>query len=168
MPRKLLKRYLPSEHHLRDARSMGLLHSYFREPSLWHLHRRSVANAFAIGLFMAWVPVPFQMLLAGLAAVLARVNLPISVGLVWITNPITIPPMFYFAYRVGAQLLGAEPLTFEFELSLGWLWHGLTQVWQPFLLGCFTMAVVSSLAGLIFVRVFWRVYVVRRRRRKRG
>jgi len=57
----------------------------------------------AVGLFCAFVPLPIQMLLAAAAAIIFRVNLPISVGLVWITNPVTIPPMFYFCYKVGTR-----------------------------------------------------------------
>ena len=158
---------MPRREQLHETRSLQLLRGFFGDPSLWHLHRRSVANAFSIGLFMAWVPVPFQMLLAALAAIVIRVNLPISVGTVWVSNPLTIPPMFYLAYRLGAQLLGVDPGAFDFELSLDWVQSGLLQVWRPFLLGCLVLGLASSLVGGVFVRVAWRVYVVRRRNRRR-
>jgi uncharacterized protein len=59
---------------------------------------------------MMYMPPIGQMFMAAAAAIVLRVNLPISVALVWITNPLTIPPMFYFAYllchprRPGGEL----------------------------------------------------------------
>jgi uncharacterized protein (DUF2062 family) len=45
------------------------------------------------------------MLLAALAAVLLRCNLPLSVALVWLTNPLTVPAIFFIAYQVGALII---------------------------------------------------------------
>ena len=90
------------------------------DPNLLHLNRRSVSGAFFVGLFMAFVPLPTQMIFAAGVAIWLRVNLPISVGLVWITNPITIPPMFYFAYKVGAWILNEPVMEWQFELSWDW------------------------------------------------
>jgi uncharacterized protein (DUF2062 family) len=49
-----------------------------------------------VGLFCAFIPVPFQMLLAAPSAIIFSANLPVSIALVWITNPITMPPIFFF------------------------------------------------------------------------
>ena len=47
-------------------------------PALWHLNRRSAAGGVAVGLFCGLIPGPLQMLGAGIACVLFRVNLPVS------------------------------------------------------------------------------------------
>ena len=55
--------------------------------------------------------------LASVLAIVSRCNLPVAFALVWITNPLTIPPMFYFAYRLGAWLLGMDVEIDSIELS---------------------------------------------------
>ena len=82
------------------------------------MNRRSVSVACAIGLFCAFIPIPFQMILAAGLAIIVRCNLPIAVALVWITNPITMPPLFFLAYKMGAFLTDVHLGPFEFELSL--------------------------------------------------
>ena len=42
----------------------------------------------AVGLFVALMPIPLQMAVAAAIAILVRSNLPISVSLVWLTNPV--------------------------------------------------------------------------------
>ena len=97
-----------------------------------------------------------------------RVNLPISVGLVWLTNPITMPPIFYFCYKVGTWIL-ETPLRkgITFELSFRWIMEELSAIWQPFLLGCFVMGVLSAVLGNLLIRLLWRLHVVRYLQRRR-
>ena len=163
MPKKLIKRLMPDHHTIREHKHLRFLGTLLHDPNLWHLNRRSASGAFAVGLFMAWVPVPFQMLLSAIAAIPFRVNLPLSVALVWISNPITLPPMFYFAYLVGTWILGAPAggTEIEFQLSYEWLENELLQIWQPFLLGCLVMGVSSSLTGYFAIRGLWRLHLVK-------
>jgi uncharacterized protein (DUF2062 family) len=172
MHRKLIQRYLPDHQSIRDHKHLRVFGTLLHDPNLWHLNRRSVAGAFAAGLFTAFIPVPFQMAIAGAAAIVLRVNLPISVALVWVTNPVTMPPLFYLAYKVGAALLGRPPQPFHFELSLAWLGNGLLANWEPFLLGCFVVGAASAATGYFLVRTLWRLSVMRnwqiRKERRRG
>jgi hypothetical protein len=126
-----------------------------------------VSGAFAVGLFCAFVPIPLQMLLAAALAIPFRVNLPISVGLVWITNPVTMTPVFYFAYKLGAWVLQVPVRQVHFELTFTWFQEGLVAIWQPFLLGCFVLASLSSVAGFVFVRVFWRMHLLQYLKRRK-
>lgn len=161
MPKHIFKRYMPDHEKIRGHKHLKFLGILLHDPNILHLNRRSVSGAFGIGLFMAWVPVPFQMILGAVGAIVARVNLPISVGLVWVTNPLTMPPMFYFAYKIGAWTMGLPTREFTFELSWAWLIHELDAAWQPFLLGCLECAVVSSILGYVLIRFFWRYHVTR-------
>lgn len=163
MPKKFIKRMMPDHDTIRDHKHLRFLGTLLHDPNLFHLNRRSASGAFAVGLFMAWVPVPFQMLLGAIGAIVFRVNLPLSVALVWVSNPFTMPPFFYFAYLVGTWILGA-PAGAEglaFELTYEWLANELGAIWQPFLLGCLIMGIISSVAGYFTIRGLWRLHLIR-------
>lgn len=161
MPKRIIKRYMPDHEKIRDHKNLRFLGTLLHDPNILHLNRRSVSGAFAVGLFFAWVPVPFQMVLGAIGSIVFRVNLPISVGLVWVTNPLTMPPMFYFAYKVGTWILGLPTRKFTFELSWEWLMEELGATWEPFLLGCLICGVVSSALGYALIRGYWRYHVAR-------
>ena len=166
MARKLFKRWLPTPEKIREHPSVRVFGSLLHDPNLWHLNRRSVTVAFFLGLFIAFVPIPTQMLLAALAAIICRANLPISVMLVWITNPVTMPAIFYFTYKLGAMVMGIPPNSFHFELSWTWLAEEFTYLWRPLVLGCFLTGLLSGLVGAASIHVLWRVHVVRRWRKR--
>ena len=111
-------------------------------------------------MFCAFIPVPFQMLLAAIGAVILRVNILVAVPTVWITNPFTMTPIFYFCYLVGVQMLDTDTNGFEFELSFDWLLTGLLEIWQPFLLGCFVVGAIASVTSFILIRMLWRFHLV--------
>jgi len=161
MPRKLIKHYLPCKETLKKSKFLGVFGRLILNPELWHFNKRSVSGAFAVGLFSAFIPLPFQMAIAAAGALIFRVNLPLSVALVWITNPVTIPPIFYGAYLVGAWILDTPVMEVEFALTIEWLKTGLLNIWQPFLLGCLICGIVAALTSLITIRILWRRSVLK-------
>lgn len=162
MRRHWIRKFLPSRDKIREHKALQPVRHLLLEPELWHLHRRSVGGAFFIGLFCAFMPVPFQMLLAALLAIFARCNLPIAVALVWITNPLTIGPMFFFAYKLGAWLVDVELTESRWEWSWQWLGTRFAAIWWPFLLGCLVCGWVAGLTGAVVSRLLWRAHVIRR------
>ena len=168
MPKHLIKRIMPDAETIRNHKHLRLFGTLLHDGNLWHLNRRSASGAFGVGLFMCFVPVPFQMVLAAGGAIIFRVNLPLSVALVWITNPVTMPPMFYFSYLVGTWLIGTPPGDFQFELSIEWLMQGLGAIWQPFLLGCFVCGSVASVSSYGLIRGLWRWHVIRQWQTRRS
>lgn len=161
MPKKFIRKFLPDPKTVREHKHLQIFGTLLHDPNLWHLNRRSVSLACAVGLFCMWVPVPLQMVLAAAVAILLRANLPISVALVWITNPLTMGPMFYLAYKIGALMLGVPPHQFHIELSLQWLMTEMVIIWKPFLLGCFVFACISALLGFFGSRLLWRLHILR-------
>ncbi len=168
MARHLIKRITPDHHKIRNHKHLRIFGSLLHDPNLWHLNRRSAAGAFAVGLFMAFVPVPLQMLLAAGAAILFRVNLPLSVGLVWLTNPLTMPPIFYFSYLVGTFFTGHPAAEIEFELTMECISDSLGEIWAPFLLGCFICGSVASVLGYFGIQALWRWHIVQHLKKRRA
>jgi len=160
-----LKRITPNRAQVREHRQLRVFGKRLQDPALWRLNRRSVAGAFAVGVFVMYLPPLGQLLIAAAGAIAFRVNLPISVALVWITNPVTIPPMYYFAYLVGSWLLGTPVQTFRVEY---WLeWRNWLDILAPLTVGGLVCGAVCSALGYLAVQAVWRWNLVRRIRLRR-
>ncbi|MCP3868243.1 MAG: DUF2062 domain-containing protein [Gammaproteobacteria bacterium] len=160
MPRHIIKRYAPDCDSIRNHKHMRMFGRLLHDPGLWHLNRRSVSGAFAIGLFWACIPIPFQMIAAAAIAIPARVNLPVSVALVWISNPVTMPPMFYFNYVLGNWILGRPPQHSGFDINMEFISESIAYVWQPLYLGSFICGLCGALLGYCAMRGLWRLHIV--------
>ncbi len=161
MLKQVFQKYFPSPQTIQEHPSLQFLGKLLHDPNLWHLNRRSISRAFIVGVFCAFLPMPFQMVVAAVIGIMVRSNLPISIGLVWISNPITIPPIFYFTYLVGAEILDLPSRPFEIELSVEWAMTELGAIWKPLLLGSLICGVIFSSIGYIGIRLFWRWHVIR-------
>lgn len=161
--KRLLNRWMPNPAQLRHHPRLRLFGRWLDRPTLWHLNRRTAARAFAVGLFCAWLPIPFQMVVAVAGALLLGANLPLSVALVWLNNPVTLMPMFYGAYKLGARLLGTAPQPFTFEASWQWLSHSFATLGPALLLGTLLLGSLCALLGAIVIERLWTCSVLRRR-----
>lgn len=150
---------MPDHESIKENKYLKIFGSLLHNPHLWHMNRHSVAKAFAVGLFFAFMPVPFQMILAAGTAIVVHSNLPLSIALVWITNPLTIPAIFYSCYVVGSWVVGAAAQDFEFEASWQWVVESLSTIGPAFLLGCGILATLFSVIGYFGIHALWRYSV---------
>jgi hypothetical protein len=164
--KRWLRRRLPDPRRVLESKYLRVFGGLLKDPNLWHLNRHSVAGAFAVGLFVMFLPPFGQAFIAAAAAIRLRVNLPISVSLVWLSNPLTIPPMFYFAYVVGCLILGQEIRTFEMAFWLDW--RNWLTVLGPVLLGSLICATASGALGWLVIEGLWRWSLIREIRRRRA
>lgn len=174
MPRRFLQRYMPNPETLRRQRSLRFMSKLIGDPGLWILSRRSVANAFSVGLFTAMLPIPFQMVAAAFGSWLFRCNLPLSVGLVWTTNPLTMPLVFYGNYRIGAWLMNTPAREAPTQVSTRWVAERMVDILPALALGSVVMAIALAVLCNVLVRLIWRWRIsrswkqrVRRRRQRR-
>ena len=168
MPKKFMKRYLPSPEKVRQMKSLNFLGDIVREPNLWHINRHSVARAFLIGVWFCFIPMPFQMLASALFAIWLNANLPLAVALVWISNPVTMPLIFYFNYKLGSWMLSRPLLDFEFSPSLAWVSERLLDIGIPLYLGSLVVATVSACFAYLIIQLLWRRKVRAHWRLRRG
>lgn len=160
--RGFFKRVLPEHHTFQQHQQLGILGDILHDPNIFHLNRHSAAGGVAIGLFLAFMPIPGQTILAALLAIYFRVNLPLAVVFVFVSNPVTIPPLFYLAYRTGALMLQETPIKLDFEFSLDWLGGVIFDIWDALLLGSFTLGGISALLGYFVIRMLWRLAIIRK------
>ena len=158
--KNFFKRILPEHHVIREHRNLRILGNILHDPNIFHITKHSAAGGTFLGLFWACIPIPGQMLLSAVSAIYFKVNLPLAVVLVWITNPLTIPPYIFIAYKTGAWLLNVPARVIHFEMSIHWITAELAGIWQPLLLGCTIYAVLSGTIGYLFIRGLWRLTAV--------
>jgi hypothetical protein len=166
MPRRLLRRYLPDQARISDHWLFRHAGARLRHPRLWRLDRRSVARATGIGLCVAFLPIPQMITIAGLAVWL-RVNLPVALAMVLVTNPLTLAPAFYMNYLVGTWLLRTPAWQPPEGLTLASLLDQLDAIWLPLYTGSIVVGAVIGLLGALLVDTAWQLHVRRKRNRKR-
>lgn len=153
---------MPSKDKLTEGKTLRLFNEWIHKAHVWHLNRRSATRAVMIGLFFAFVPLPIQMFLAIAACIYLRANLPLAIAFVWLTNPLTIPPVFYATYRLGTLLLNLPTHDFAFEMSWDWLLEKFAEVWEPLFLGSLVCGVAFAALGYTIVDLLWRHHTLKR------
>jgi len=152
-------------------------HGRLKHRSLWVFDRHSVARGVAIGFFFGILTPVAQMLFALIAALVLRANPVVAAGSTLITNPLTLPVVYYGAYRIGSFVTGRNPGGEQsIEVSEDAAAHALDVAgWYPTLLdwastigpplavGVVTLALAAALTGYLVVHALWGL--VRRVRR---
>lgn len=161
MPRNYLRKFIPNPEKLKKNKALGVLGSQIYEANLWHLNRKSVARGFLNGLFWAFIPMPFQMLASALLAIPLRANIAVSLTLVWITNPFTMPFVFYFNYKLGTFILGDKESK-DFKLSIEWIWAKMEYIWIPLFTGSVVAGLIAGAIGYGLIIFSWRFHVIKR------
>ena len=124
-----------------------------------------VALGFAIGLFIGLLPiVGIQMIVAFVICWVARANLIASIPPVWISNPVTLVPLYYILNRVGGLFVG-EVVTMKTITSLpaelrSRSWHDamaflLSDLWGAFsamFVGGCIVGVIGAVPAYFLVR----------------
>ena len=181
---KRFRKYLPSHDSIRQNRYIAWFGPWLQHHNLWHLHRRSVAGGVAVGLFAGLVPGsnPVQFVVAALLAIAGHVNLPIAVFVTLYSNPLTIVPLYYAAFKLGQFVMleagdSLPPLALDLEGKGFREWipaalHWLSSVGKPLIVGLPLLAVTLAIAGYFIVDYAWQLRVrydwsCRRRRRQR-
>jgi uncharacterized protein (DUF2062 family) len=135
-------------------------------PVYFSANRKAVTGGLWLGLFIAFMPLPGHTMLAILAALLLRVNLPVAAVAVWVTNPLTVVPVFYMAYRLGCAVLNIPVELIPEDVSWSWMTNELNEIWKPLWYGSLILGIATASAAYIAINVLWRVSTIYRYRRR--
>ena len=161
MPRKTIRRFLPDLKGILNRPSMRWISALPQDPNLLHLNRHSVSLAVFIGIFCAFIPIPIQTLLVIGLCFWWGANLPIAIVIIWLSNPLTIPPMFYLTYKLGSSILGTEIDSLSFTLSWEWFSQLGVDILLPLFVGSLLSGILLASAGYFFILFLWRWKVIR-------
>jgi hypothetical protein len=148
MVRKNLKKISKSE------KLKSFIRKYKVPSEYLSTNRRMVSKAVLIGIFIAFIPMPMQMLLVLAMMPFFKFNVPIALAMCWLSNPFTMPPMYYMEYMTGSYFLGSEPL--NVEMTLEWFGENLDDIFIDLYVGTLFYSVFGSLSAYWLVNYFWK------------
>lgn len=166
MPRRFLRRISRQYRRNEQAWYLRPFAPVLRHPMYFAVNRRSVTGALAIGAFISMLPLPGHTPLAVVCALLAGVNLGVAALAAWLNSPLTVVPVFYFEYRLGALLLGMPSQQWPEQVSWDWLQTQLTLMWRPLFLGALIAATGTAAVIYFGTNALWRWSSARRLRRR--
>ena len=110
------------------------------------INRKSVSRGVLVGLFWGFIPMPMQMLGVMAITPFLRFNVPVAISMVWLSNPFTMPPMYYMEYLTGNLILGKEGID-DIELTMEWF----SENWDAIVIPLYTGAAFYSIIVSSFV-----------------
>lgn len=144
----------------------SLMKKYKISPDLLSTNRKMVSRAIFIGIFIAMIPMPMQMLAVILIASVVRFNVAIGVSLVWITNPFTMPFIYYIEYITGNFLLRRDNVV-NLELTVKWFTDNIASIFVPIYVGTAFYSIVLSFGFYFLVNWLWIVSVKKEKSSKK-
>src|SRR3954454_23929317 len=168
-----LKRHVPTRETIHSYRLLRPFARHLSKPELWRLHRRSVPRAVALGLGVG-VIIPFMhIVIAAILAIPLRANVAIAAAFTLVVNPLTIPPMYYAAYRIGSWELHhdanlVDPATAQrVSGDLGRFLFWIHEASAPIAVGILTIAVTGAGGGYVAAALVWRWWLQSKWRERR-
>jgi uncharacterized protein (DUF2062 family) len=137
----------------------------------WTFNRSSVSRSFALGLFIAFIPptpLPVHLVACALLGVSLRLNLPVLIATVFVSNPFTWLPQVAGSLWVGAKLLGLDLMPFLHAISHRTVWADMGVLWPPLLLGALVLGLIAAGCGYVLAQAVWRAHVIYQLRRRRA
>lgn len=128
-----------------------------------------IAMGLALGIFIGFVPIMgIQMAVVLPFALLFRANKTAAIGGVWVTNPVTVIPIYYLDYKIGELIVTYPPLTWgDFKgLFSQMTLHRFLELGEAILVPLFVGGMFVGVVAAIPTYFITRRLVIRSRERK--
>lgn len=150
-----LRRLSPSREQLESHPWLRKLAPYLADTKVWHWSRRGVASGLAIGVFIGLLIPVAQIILAAVTAIGLRANIPVAALGTFISNPLTVPPIYYAAYHLGSWVTGTSASA-DFSLANPLsIWENLGTIALPLFTGLAITATCAASISYLLVSQLW-------------
>ncbi len=130
-----------------------------------NVNRKMVSRAMLVGFFVAFIPMPMQMVAVLAFLPFFKFNALIGMAIVWVTNPVTMPIIYYIEYLTGNFLL-MQKNTLNVEITLDWFSNHVDDIFIPLYTGALFYSVTSAIFFYYLVNWLWIISVKNERKRK--
>jgi uncharacterized protein (DUF2062 family) len=161
----MIRKVFKKKRHHPESKIGKALARYNIPPEYFGVSRRAITRGILVGLFWGFIPMPMQMLAVVLTTPFIRFNVPIAIAMVWLSNPITMPPMYYMEYLTGNLLLGREGIH-DVELTVEWFKEHLGDIFVPLYVGTAFYSIVVSYLIYLLLNWLWIRSVKKEKHRK--
>ncbi len=159
MSKRFVAKWLPRRETVEKLRHLRWLGPILARPWLWHLNRHTVALGLAVGVFIGFlIPMGLQAPVAALLAVWLRGNLAAAILSTLVTNPFTVAPIYFAAYKLGAFMTGYTPALAPTEVSVV---GKIVAVGGPLMVGLTVLAVLGAGVAYFGTHALWRLIATR-------
>lgn len=163
MPRAKLRKILPTITKIKENKMLKIFGTLLHKREIWSLSRKKILGGVFIGMFVAFIPMPMQMLLVAFLSILFSVNFPVTILLVWISNPLTMPFIYYYEYELGNLILNKQS---SIEFSIDNMYNQLHEIALSLYVGTFVVSTILSFLAVFILNILWIKEVKRKRKNK--
>ncbi|MDB2405650.1 DUF2062 domain-containing protein [Arcobacteraceae bacterium] len=129
------------------------------------VNKKMISRGVFIGLFIAFIPMPMQMLAVIAFAPVGKFNIPVAIAMCWLSNPVTMPFIYYMEYLTGSFILGMDVISVQ--LTLEWFNQNLKNIMIQLYFGAFVYSLISSLLAYYIINTYWKSYPYKNKNLKR-
>ncbi len=146
---KFLKNHIPSRERLKRHRFVNsMFGKIIFDARLWRFNNpRNVAGGLAVGLFCALSPpLPFQIIIFVILASILKINLPVGIAVLSISNVFINLPLYFLFLLIGETILGYDAVNIPksiSEISPGLIKNNL----KAYFIGYLTLGSFLSIAS---------------------
>ncbi len=145
----------------------------YKRSYLWSFRGAEISSALFWGIWISMLPiVGIQMLVVFFISLLVRANLPLIVALQWISNPLTMGPIYFADYKIGLSVLNLLGVDYQRNklLSAEYNWSEFTfsdllrliDTFPPMLVGGSVLGISMGLSTVFLYKTVANFYKSRR------
>jgi len=141
----------------------------YKRSYLWSFKGHSMQAALFWGIWISMLPiVGIQMIVVFFVSLLVRANLPLIIALQWISNPLTMGPIYFADYKIGMILINLMGLKYPKNnlLSRNYDWSEfsmkellrLLDTFPPMFLGGSVLGIFMGVFAVFLYKIFSKFY----------